>query len=81
MFNPTARATLNDRIRTVLTQPPTDPVVTESELSYAAGMVAYALACGDINRQEADLQLMRLDMARMSVIARVTASVRQVLTT
>ena len=70
MFNPTALPLFNERVRKVLETPPVDLVATESELSYAAGMVAYALARGDISNEEHNLMCMRIDMARYSVLAR-----------
>lgn len=70
MFNPTALPLFNERVRKVLEKPPVDLVATESELSYTAGMVAYALARGDIGNEEHNLMCMRIDMARYSVLAR-----------
>ncbi|WP_442108234.1 hypothetical protein [Pseudomonas sp. NUPR-001] len=70
MFNQTALPLFNERVRKVLETPPVDLVATESELSYAAGMAAYALARGDIGHEEHNLMNMRIDMARFSVLAR-----------
>lgn len=76
MFNPTALPLFNERVRKVLDAPPVDLVATESELSYAAGMVAYALARGDIGSEEHNLMLMRIDMARYSALARTLRNER-----
>ncbi|WP_136474522.1 hypothetical protein [Pseudomonas sp. DG56-2] len=70
MFNQTALPLFNERVRKVLETPPVDLVATESELCYAAGMAAYALARGDIGHEEHKLMNMRIDMARFSVLAR-----------
>ncbi|MNJ61583.1 hypothetical protein D3C77_573770 [compost metagenome] len=70
MFNKTARQLFDERLSKVHTTPPGDLVATEAELSYAAGMVAYALFCGDIGHEEHNLINMRIDMARLGVVAR-----------
>mgnify|MGYP000388924786 CR=1 FL=1 len=70
MFNQTAHQLFKERLNKVLHTPPGDLVATESELSYAAGMASYALLCGDISHEEHNLLNMRIDMARMSVVAR-----------
>lgn len=76
MFNPTALPLFNERVRKVLEAPPVDLVATESELSYAAGMAAYALARGDIGHEEHNLMCMRIDMARYSALARTLRNER-----
>ncbi|WP_157767152.1 hypothetical protein [Pseudomonas sp. HLS-6] len=76
MFNKTARPLFDERISKVLETPPGDLVDTESELSYAAGMAAYALARGDIGHEEHNLLNMRIDMARFSVLARIQRQCR-----
>lgn len=76
MFNKTARPLFDERIGKVLETPPGDLVATESELSYAAGMAAYALARGDIGHEEHGLMHLRIDMARMSALARLQRQAR-----
>ncbi|EKT4522768.1 hypothetical protein QEM13_002011 [Pseudomonas putida] len=77
MFNETARIRLNETIRTALETLPADLVATEAELNQASGMVTYALLRGDITKEDADLQQLRIDMARMSIGARILCHNRQ----
>jgi hypothetical protein len=71
MFNKTAKPTFDEQIRKVLDMPPNDLVGAESELCYAAGMVSYALMCGDITHAEASLMNHRISSARSNRVARL----------
>lgn len=70
MFNPTAQKVFDENIERALAVPPGELVAaSETELSYVAGMAAYALACGDITAEQRDLITMRIDMARFRLLA------------
>lgn len=71
MFNKHARNLLDERLGKLQTSPPGGLVAAESELSYAAGMAAYALICGDIGHDEHRLINLRIEMARQGRLARV----------
>lgn len=69
MFNPTAQKTFDESIDRALAGPPGELVASESELSYAAGMISYALFRGDITHEQAQLMHMRLQSARHRRVA------------
>lgn len=71
MFNKSARSLFDTQISKCLDLPPGDLVASESELSYAAGMVAYALLSDDIGQEEATLLNRRLSAARSNRVARL----------
>ncbi|MEX5343067.1 hypothetical protein [Pseudomonas sp. I2] len=69
MFNPTARKVFAESIDRALAVPPGELVASETELSYAAGMVSYALFRGDITHDQAKLMHMRIHAARQRRVA------------
>ena len=77
MFNQTAQTVFDESIERALASPPGELVAaSETELSYVAGMAAYALARGDITVEQRDLITMRIDMARFRVVAQALRTER-----
>jgi hypothetical protein len=71
MFNKSARSLFETQIRKCLELPPGDLVASESELGYAAGMVAYARLREDIGDEEAALLNRRISSVRSNRVARL----------
>lgn len=71
MFNKSARSLFETQINKCLELPPGDLVASESELGYAAGLVAYALLRDDIGHEEAALLNHRLSAVRSNRVARL----------
>ncbi|MCE4056324.1 hypothetical protein [Pseudomonas sp. Au-Pse12] len=71
MFNKNAKNLFVEQLRKVLEMPANDLAGTESELCYAAGMVSYALLCGDITHSEATLMHSRISSVRSNCVARL----------
>lgn len=69
MFNPTAQKVLDESIGRALAVPPGELVASETELSYAAGLISYALFNGDITHEQSQLMHMRLQSARHRRVA------------
>ncbi|HDS0940916.1 TPA: hypothetical protein QDZ12_004214 [Pseudomonas putida] len=69
MFNPTAQKVFDESIDRALAVPPGELVTSETELSYAAGMISYALFRGDITHDQAKLMHMRIQSARHRRVA------------
>ncbi|MDH0042429.1 hypothetical protein [Pseudomonas juntendi] len=77
MFNQTAQTVFDESIERALASPPGELVAaSETELSYVAGMTAYALARGDITVEQRDLITMRIDMARYRLLAQTLRTQR-----
>ncbi len=69
MFNPTAQKVFDESIDRALAVPPGGLVASETELSYAGGLVSYALFRGDITHDQAKLMHMRIQAARHRRVA------------
>ncbi|UJW20806.1 MULTISPECIES: hypothetical protein [Pseudomonas] len=71
MFNQTAQTVFDESIERALAVPPGELVASETELSYATGLVSYALFRGDISHDQAHLMHLRIRAARESRVARL----------
>jgi len=76
MFNPTARKVFDESIERALAVLPGELVASETELSYASGMVSYALFRSDITYDQAQLMHLRIQAARQHRVALLCRSVR-----
>lgn len=71
MFNKTARTIFEEQLDKARSLPAGDLVGSESELCYAAGMISYALMCGDIEHTSAALLHHRISAVRSNRVARL----------
>ena len=69
MFNQTAQKVFDESIDRALAVPPGELVASETEMSYAAGLISYALFSGDISHEQAQLMHMRIHSARARRVA------------
>ncbi len=74
MFNSTARAVFDERLKKIHAMPAGDLVGSESELSYLSGFVSYALWCGDISHEEVSQMNSSLTAARSARISRLCSA-------
>lgn len=71
MFNTTARAVFDERLKKIHAMPAGDLVGSESELSYLQGFISYALWSGDIGHEETTQMNSSLAAARANRISRL----------
>ena len=71
MFNKTARTIFEERLEKARGLATGDLVGSESELCYAAGMISYALMCGDVDHTESALLHHRVNAVRSNRVARL----------
>lgn len=71
MFNKTARTIFEERLEKARSLAAGDLVGSESELCYAAGMISYALMCGDVDHNTAALLHHRVNAVRSNRVARL----------
>lgn len=74
MFNSTARAVFDERLKKIHAMPAGDLVGSESELSYLAGLVNYALFAGDISHEEQGQMNSSLTAARSARVSRLCSA-------
>jgi hypothetical protein len=74
MFNSTARAVFDERLKKVHAMPAGDLVGSESELNYLAGLVSYALFEGNIGHEESSQLNDQLNAARSLRVSRLCGS-------
>jgi len=74
MFNTTARAVFDERLKKIHAMPAGDLVGSESELSYLAGFVSYALWSGDISHEEVSRMNSSLTAARSARVSRLCSA-------
>jgi hypothetical protein len=71
MFNSTARAVFDERLKKIHAMPAGDLVGSESELNYLTGLVSYALFSGDIGHEESGQMISSLTAARSARVSRL----------
>jgi hypothetical protein len=74
MFNSTARAVFDERLKKIHAMPAGDLVGSESELNYLTGMVSYALFTGDIGHEESGQMISSLTAARSARVSRLCSA-------
>lgn len=74
MFNSTARAVFDERLKVIYAMPAGDMVGSESELRYLQGLISYALFCGDICHEESGQLTSSLTAARSDRISRLCSA-------
>jgi hypothetical protein len=74
MFNSTARAVFDERLKKIHAMPAGDLVGSESELNYLQGFVSYALWNGDIDHQESSQMNSNLAAARSARVSRLCSA-------
>ncbi|MBI6912468.1 hypothetical protein N7613_00925 [Pseudomonas juntendi] len=77
MFNQTAQTVFAESIERALAAPRELVAASEPELSYASGMISYALFRGDISHEQAELLRLRIHAARQQRLARLMRDTRQ----
>lgn len=78
MFNNTARAVFDERLKKIHAMPAGDLVGSESELNYLAGLVTYALFAGDIEHEESSQMYSHINAARAMRVSRLCQSVSRI---
>lgn len=74
MFNSTARAVFDERLKKIHAMPAGDLVGSESELNYLQGFVSYALWNGDIGYEEVSQMNSSLSEARSARVSRLCSA-------
>lgn len=74
MFNTTARAVFDERLKKVHAMPAGDLVASETELNYIQGFVSYALWRGDIDHDESSQMNGSIAAARAARVSRLCQS-------
>lgn len=74
MFNSTARAVFDERLKRIHAMPAGDLVGSESELNYLAGLVSYALFDSAITHEESSQMHSQLNAARALRVSRLCQS-------
>jgi hypothetical protein len=74
MFNSTARAVFDERLKKIHAMPAGDLVGSESELNYLQGFVSYALWSGDIGYEEVSQMNSSLAAARSARVSRLCSA-------
>jgi hypothetical protein len=74
MFNTTARAVFDERLKKIHAMPAGDLVGSESELNYLAGLISYALFRGDVSHEESGQMISSLTAARSARVSRLCSA-------
>lgn len=74
MFNSTARAVFDERLKRIHAMPTGDVVGSEAEMNYLAGLVSYALFVGDIEHEESSQLHSHINAARALRVSRLCQS-------
>jgi hypothetical protein len=74
MFNSTARAVFDERLKRIHAMPAGDVVGSEAEMNYLAGLVSYALFVGDIEHEESTQLHNCINAARALRVSRLCQS-------
>lgn len=78
MFNTTARAVFDERLKKIHAMPSGDLVGSESDLNYLAGLITYALFSEDISHEESSAMHSCLHAARAQRVARLCQSTSRI---
>lgn len=78
MFNSTARAVFDERLKKIHAMPAGDVVGSEAEMNYLAGLVTYALFAGDIEHEESSRLHNHINNARALRVSRLCQSAPRV---
>jgi hypothetical protein len=74
MFNSTARAVFDERLKKIHAMPAGDLVGSESDLNYLQGFISYALWRGDIDYDESTQMNSSLTEARSARVSRLCSA-------